>query len=81
MARPLKTIRTVCKNISLPEDLNARVELELYSEIEGKIPFGAQQVFYTSLLKQHFAEQDAARKKAPKRAAKEIEAEVGGVQL
>jgi len=54
MARPRKTIRTVYTNIGIPEDLAARVQLELYSELEGKIPFGAQQEFYTKLLREYF---------------------------
>lgn len=54
MARPTKTIRTVYKNIGLPEDLVAKMELELFSEVEGKIPFGAQQAFFTHLLKEYF---------------------------
>ena len=63
MARPLKTIRTIYKNIGLPEDLVAMVELELYSELEGKIPFGAQQEFFTKLLRVYFA--GKATTKAP----------------
>jgi hypothetical protein len=54
MARPKKLIRTVYKNIALPEDLAAKVELELYSEVEGKIPFGAQQEFFSRLLREYF---------------------------
>ena len=54
MARPTKTIRTIYKNIGLPEDLVAKVELELFSEVEGKIPFGAQQEFFTELLREYF---------------------------
>ena len=62
MSRPKKTIRTVYKNIGLPEDLVARIELELYSEVEGRIPFGAQQAFFTNLLTEHFAVRDAVMK-------------------
>jgi hypothetical protein len=54
MARPKKILRTIQKNIGIPEDLAARLELELYSEIEGKIPFGAQQEFFTKLLREYF---------------------------
>jgi hypothetical protein len=54
MARPKKTIRTIYKNIGIPEDLAAKMELELYSEVEGKIPFGAQQEFLTKLLRAYF---------------------------
>jgi hypothetical protein len=57
MARPKKLIRTVYKNIAIPEDLAAKVELELYSEVEGKIPFGAQQEFFSRLLRAYFDNQ------------------------
>lgn len=58
MARPKKTIRTVFKKISLPEDLAARVELECYSELEGKIPVGAQQEFFVRMLRDYFEKKD-----------------------
>jgi hypothetical protein len=54
MARPKKTVRTIFKNIGIPEDLAKQVEAELYSEIEGKVPFGAQQAFYSKLLREYF---------------------------
>lgn len=55
MARPKKVLRTVYTNIGLPEDLVAKVKLELYSEVEGKIPFGAQQEFFSNLLRNYFS--------------------------
>jgi hypothetical protein len=60
MARPKRIIRPIVKNIALPEDLVARIELELFSEIEGKIPFGAQQRFFEKVIREHYAQQDAA---------------------
>lgn len=51
MGRPRKAIRPVEKNISLPEDLVARVELELFSELEGKVPFGAWQRYLEGLIR------------------------------
>ena len=54
MARPKKTVRTVFKNIGIPEDLAEKVKAELHSELEGKVPFGAQQEFYTKLLREYF---------------------------
>lgn len=51
MARPRKAIRPVEKTVSLPEDLVARVELELYSELEGKVPFGAWQKYLERLIR------------------------------
>jgi len=54
MPRPPKTIRTVYFNIGIPEDLAARIKLALYSDLEEKIPHGAQQEFFTNLVKEHF---------------------------
>ena len=51
MPRPRKAIRPVEKNISLPEDLVARVNLELYSDLEGKVPFGAWQRYVEGLIR------------------------------
>lgn len=55
MARPRKAIRPVEKNISLPEDLVARVDLELFSELEGKVPFGAWQRYLERLIREDLA--------------------------
>jgi len=63
MARPKKTVPTVFKKIGIPEDLAERLELELYSEVEGKVPFGAMQEFFTALLRKHFEAQAAGRAK------------------
>jgi len=55
MPRPRKAIRPVEKNISLPEDLVAQVDLELFSEVEGKVPFGAWQRLLERLSRGHLA--------------------------
>lgn len=62
MPRPRNAIKSIEKNISIPEDLVARVELELWSELEGKVPFGAWKELIVGLLREHFAKLDAARK-------------------
>lgn len=54
MSRPKKTVRTVYKNIGLPEDLVLKIDLELFSDLEGRIPLGAQQRFFTKLVREHF---------------------------
>lgn len=60
MARPKSTIRTVPVHISLPEDLADKVELMLYSELEGKVPHGEKSKFFTQLVTEHFRTQVAA---------------------
>jgi hypothetical protein len=59
MARPRKTDRPCEKNISLPQSIVIRVELELFSALEGKVPFGAWQRYIVRLI-----EADLARKEA-----------------
>lgn len=54
MPRPRKTVRTVFKHIGIPEDLAAKMEIHLFSTVEGKIPLGAQQEFITGLLRDYF---------------------------
>ena len=51
MGRPRKAIRPIEKNISLPLDLVVQVELELYSELEGKVPFGAWSGYVEKLIR------------------------------
>lgn len=53
MPRPKKTLRPVYKNISLPEDLVAQVELSLWSELEQRVPFGAWSELVQRLLREH----------------------------
>lgn len=52
MARPRKIDRPVEKNISLPSSLVAQVELHLYSELEGRVPFGAWSQYLQTLIRQ-----------------------------
>lgn len=56
MARPKNTIRTIQKNIALPEDVVAQMELHLFSEVEGCIPHGAQSEFLAGLIREFFKE-------------------------
>ena len=55
MARPIKTDRPVEKNLSLPSSLVARVDLELFSALEGKVPFGAWQKYVVGLIEEDLA--------------------------
>lgn len=60
MAKPKSIIPTIEKKISIPADLCARLELELHSDVEGRIPYGAQSEFICRLLRDHFAAIDKA---------------------
>lgn len=61
MARPKRTDRPIEKNISLPESLVAQVDLELYSELEGKVPFGAWKSYVERLIREDMARLRVAR--------------------
>lgn len=56
MPRMKQVIRPVEKHISLPENLVAMVEVELYSEIEGKVPFGAWKNYVEDLIRKDLKE-------------------------
>jgi hypothetical protein len=62
MARPKAVIRPVEMSVSLPEDLHARLKLELFSELEGRVPHGRISQLFALLLREHFAALDNAQK-------------------
>jgi hypothetical protein len=43
------------KSISLPESLCTKIDVLLWSELEGRVPFGAWGTLIKSLLEQHLA--------------------------
>jgi len=61
MARQKNLIRSVEKKINIPEDLYAEVELQLFSTLEGKVPYGAWQQYFITL-----AREDLNRRKGNK---------------
>ena len=63
MGRPRKAVPSIEKNISLPRDLVVAVELELYSEVEGKVPFAAWQKYLEDLIRKDLARRALARHK------------------
>jgi len=50
MPRPVKAIPTVSKHLRIREDLIAQVELMLFSDLEGKVPYGAFQEYIEGLI-------------------------------
>lgn len=61
MPRPKRAIPFVTKEISLPPELVARVDLELYSKLEDRVPQGAWQSLLVKLLNQWLVRLDDAR--------------------
>lgn len=54
MARPANILRPVHLHTTIPEDLRARMDLHLYSEVEKRVPMGAYQQFICGLVKDFF---------------------------
>ncbi len=50
MPRPKSAIPSVTKELSLPRELVAKVDLALYSELEGRVPHAAWQKLLIELL-------------------------------
>ena len=63
MGRPRKAVPSIEKNISLPRDLVVAVELELYSEVEGKVPFAAWQKYLESLIRTDLAKRALTKRR------------------
>jgi hypothetical protein len=56
--RPKKAVPPVSKNIMLPVDIVARVEIQLYSMAEERVPFGAWQNLLVGLLLEWLRERE-----------------------
>lgn len=50
MPRPKKIDRPVRIDVNIPSSIHARVQLELYSQLEGRVPYGATSNLVTELL-------------------------------
>lgn len=59
MGRPLSPIPKSRLEIWLALDLRARLDLELVSPLEGRVPHGKYREFFEELLRKHFAEKDS----------------------
>lgn len=62
MPKPPRVDRPVEKKLSLPQSLVAQVELQLFSELEGKVPFGAWSKLIEQLLGDWLARNQSERK-------------------
>ena len=50
MGRPANTIKSIEKCVSIPQPLAVKVDLVLYSELEGRVPHGAWARYITALI-------------------------------
>lgn len=54
MPRPLNATSKVMFRAYLPIDLKAKLDLALFSPLEGKVPHGDYSAFFESRLREHF---------------------------
>lgn len=59
MARPKKAVKPVEKSLSLPQDVADRIELMLWSDLEGKVPHGAFSKFLEQAVREWFSNREA----------------------
>ncbi len=52
--RPASIIPSERINLHLPADIKARLDLHLFSEVEGRIPKGAYTKFFEPLVRDFF---------------------------
>lgn len=58
MPKPRNLIPSVKLNLSIPEDLYAKLTLQLYSELEGRVPLDAFRRFFTARLTEYFRDRE-----------------------
>ena len=63
MGRPQRTIRSIEKNICFDEPLVNRVDLILYSELEGRVPHGEWKRFLQEAVEEKLARMQKKLKK------------------
>lgn len=51
-----KILRPTRLHMALPEDVRAKLDLYLYSEVENRVPFGAYQAFFVQRIREFFSE-------------------------
>ena len=58
MPRPKAAVPGVSLHIVLPADIHARLELDLYSPAEQRIPFNSKGKLLARLLKEYYERRD-----------------------
>lgn len=54
MARPPNIQRPVALKLKLPADIRGRLDLHLFSAVEGRVPKGAYQEFFIDRINEYF---------------------------
>lgn len=61
MARPASINKPIEKKLSLDAELVAKVELALFSDLEGRVPYGAWSGLIEQLLREYFSRAEHQR--------------------
>lgn len=56
MARQPNILRPIRLNTTFPEDIRAKLEIHLYSPLEGRVPKSAMQKFLLERIREYFEE-------------------------
>ncbi len=59
--KPPNTIPPTRLEVYIPADIRARMDLHLYSSVEGRVPHGAYKKFLCELIREFFAKQDKSQ--------------------
>lgn len=54
MPRPQNILRPIRLHTAFPEDIRAKMDLHLFSQVEGRVPHGAYQQFLIRLVREFF---------------------------
>lgn len=65
MSRPPNIIPPTRLTLRLPEDVRARLDLYLWSELEGRVPFGRYQEFFLARIREFFDSLEKERHETP----------------
>ncbi len=60
MPRPKAAVPGVSLHVVLPSDIHARMELDLYSPAEQRIPFNAKGKLIARLLREYYERRDTS---------------------
>lgn len=62
MPNTFKIDRPIMLHVALPLSIRTRLDLHLFSELEGRVPKGAYQEFFIERLQEYFSQLDKERK-------------------
>ncbi len=65
MPKPKRTIRPTYLNLAIPENVRALLDLQLYSDLEGRVPHGAYSDYISGLILKDLAHEEWLRRQVP----------------